>query len=70
MRVNLKVLRVRLNLNQSEMADRCGVGRAAYAAIERGDRGGSMDFWKNLQNAFSVPDEKMFALMKNEERNQ
>lgn len=69
MRVNLKVLRVRMNLNQSEMAEKCGIGRVAYSAIERGDRGGSMEFWKRLQNAFSVPDEKMFSLMRDEERN-
>ena len=69
MRVNLKVLRVRMNLNQAEMAEKCGIGRVSYAAIERGDRGGSMKFWKNLQNAFNIPDEKMFSLMKNEERN-
>ena len=69
MRVNLKVLRVKMNLNQAEMAEKCGIGRVAYSAIERGDRGGSMEFWKRLQNAFSVPDEKMFSLMRDEERN-
>lgn len=68
MRVNLKVLRVRMNLNQAEMAEKCGIGRVSYAAIERGDRGGSMKFWKNLQDAFEVKDENMYSLMKNEER--
>lgn len=68
MRVNLKVLRVRMNLNQAEMAEKCGIGRVAYSAIERGNRCGSMRFWKNLQSAFNILDEDMFALMKNEER--
>ena len=50
------------------MAEKCGIGRVAYSAIERGNRCGSMRFWKNLQSAFNILDEDMFALMKNEER--
>lgn len=66
MRLNLKLFRIKKNLTQSEFANKIGISRVAYSLIERGDRGGSFDFWVKLQNAFAVPDEEMFTLMKNE----
>ena len=66
-RHNLYVFRCDQKLNQSEMAAKCGVSRATYAMIENGKRGGSQDFWNNLQKAFSVPDEKMWQLQKLED---
>lgn len=63
MRTNLKVLRVRLNLTQDEMADKIGCARATYAAIEAGKREGRKEFWISLQKTYNIPNEKMWELI-------
>lgn len=63
-RTNLKVLRVRHNLSQQEMAERLGCTRATYAAIEVGQRNGSHRFWTAVQDKFMIPDCEMWELMK------
>lgn len=63
-RINLRVFRVSHNMTQEVFANEIGVSRAMYSLIEKGDRFGSFDFWLSLQNAFAVPDEEMFKLMK------
>ena len=68
MRTELKLFRVKRNLRQDDMAEKCGVSRVTYSFIENGKRGGSAKFWSKLQNVFSVPDEQMYGLMKIEER--
>lgn len=67
MRTNLKVFRVRLKLTQGEMAAKIGVSRVVYANVERGRNKGKEKFWNNLQKAFNVPDEEMYALMRVED---
>ncbi len=67
MRLNLKLFRVKTNLTQDEFSKKIGISRVAYSLIERGDRFGSFGFWLDLQKAFNIPDEEMFALMKCEE---
>lgn len=65
LRKKLKKLRVlTLNISQEEMADRIGVARATYAAIEKGKRRGNPYFWMKLQNAFDIPDAEMYTYMK------
>lgn len=61
-RMNLKIFRIRHNLTQSDMAQRVGYDRAAYSMIEAGARIPSLEFFMNLQEAFNVPDEEMWAL--------
>lgn len=68
MRTALKQFRVGVHLTQSEMAERTGVSRATYSFVERGERSGGAEFWRNLQTAFNVPDEQMYGLMKQDER--
>lgn len=65
-RLNLRVLRVRNNLTQEEMSKKLGVSRMTYTFIENGERIGKMQFWIALQDAFNIPDEEMFLLMKTE----
>lgn len=67
-RHNLYMFRCDKKLKQSEMAEKIGVSRTTYSFVERGVRGGTAEFWANLQNAFGVPDEQMYSLMKLEER--
>lgn len=64
MRMNLKLLRVKHNLTQQEMADAIGCQRAVYAAIEIGRMAGKETFWQSVQKAFDVPDSDMWSLMK------
>lgn len=68
MRLNLKLLRVQNNLTQEEFAEKVEVSRAMYSNIENGKANGSMGFWRNVQRAFEIPDEKMYPLMKDDER--
>lgn len=67
MRTALKQFRIGVHLNQSEFAEKLGVSRATYSYIEQGKRGGSVDFWRNLQRVFNVPDEMMYPLMRIDE---
>lgn len=67
MRTALKQFRIGVHLTQSEFAETTGVSRATYSYIERGERSGTAEFWTNLQNAFNVPDEKMWNLQKLDE---
>lgn len=64
MRTNLKLLRVKHELSQLQMAEKLGVGRTTYVAIEKGQRDGSMGFWQTVQNVFNIPDAEMWGLMK------
>lgn len=66
MRHNLKVFRVKHNLTQHEISEKIGCTRSTYSAIESGKREGRRTFWRDLQAAFHVSDEEMWALMKNE----
>lgn len=66
MRKNLKIFRVRNDLTHEEMVKKIGCTRATYSAIEAGKRDGRRTFWKDLQRAFNISDEDMWALMKNE----
>ena len=67
MRKNLKIFRVQNDLTQGGMADKIGVTRATYAAVENGIRnGGSKMVWMKLQQAFNIPDGEMWALQKDE----
>ena len=67
-RHNLYMLRCDNKLTTEEMAKRTGVSRTTYSHIENGRRGGSQTFWSAVQREFEVPDEKMYPLMRVEER--
>lgn len=63
-RKQLKLFRIARDMNQQNMAARLGFSRSQYALIERGARGGSIDFWENFQKEFHVPDADMWGLIK------
>ena len=69
MRTNLKVLRVKQNLTQEEASAAIGCSRQAYASIESGMRKGTISFWAKVQNAFNVPDEEMWGMIRDEQKN-
>jgi DNA-binding XRE family transcriptional regulator len=62
-RIKLKQLRIGLDLSQEQMADRLNVSRSQYAAIENGQRYGTLKFWRNLQETFVVPKGEVFEMM-------
>ena len=53
-RNKLRALRVLYDLNQEEMAIRCGVTRCVYSLIEQGKRKGTSEFWVKLKNEFNL----------------
>ena len=67
MRKNLKKARVIRFMTQKEVADLVGCNRVTYSMVERGERSGTHEFWKAIQNIFDVPDSEMFDLMKIDE---
>lgn len=67
MRTNLKVLRVKHQLTQAQLAEKLDVSYPTYNLIEQGKRKGSEDFWKRLQQAFNLSDAEMWQLYANKE---
>ena len=63
-RRNLIIFRAKQGLNQQEMARRIGVSRSTYSEIEKAKRNCSQSFLVKLQEAFNIPDEEMWSLMK------
>lgn len=61
-RTNLKLFRVKQGLSQQQIADKIGVMRATYSAVELGKRDARDYFWQELQRAFNIPDADMWAL--------
>ena len=62
MRTELKILRVKNHLTQSEMAKRCGTSLSTYNLIEQGKRMGSQDFWLAVQREFNLEGEEAWKL--------
>ena len=62
-RIKMKQMRIGLDLSQEQMADRLGVSRSLYAAVENGQRYGTLKFWNNLQVTFAVPKQEVFEMM-------
>lgn len=63
-RTNLKTLRTKHHLSQTEIAEKLGCGRATYSAIEKGTRHGRQYFWNEVQRVFELTDAEMWELMK------
>ena len=61
-RLKLKLLRIRLDLNQTEMAKRCKVNRATYSLIELGKQAGTANFWLNLKNEFNLSPNEVWMM--------
>ena len=62
-RIKLKQFRVGLDLSQEQMADSLDVSRSMYAAIENGQRYGTLKFWKTLEITHNVPKAEVYEMM-------
>ena len=62
-RIKLKQLRVALDLSQEQMAESLDVSRSMYAAIENGQRYGTLKFWKTLEVTHNVPKAEVYEMM-------
>jgi DNA-binding XRE family transcriptional regulator len=62
-RIKLKQFRIGLDLSQEQMADSLGVSRSMYAAIENGQRYGTLKFWKNLEVTHNVSPADVYEMM-------
>lgn len=67
MRTELKVLRVKQRLTQAQCAEKIGVGRGLYAAIENGSRNGTLAFWQKFKTAFGIPENEIWRYTQNDE---
>ena len=63
-RLALKQFRVGLDMNQQAFADGMGYNRGFYGKVDNGQQNGTLEFWGALQKAYSVPDSKMWELMR------
>lgn len=61
-RHNLKLLRVKHNLTQQQLADQLGVSVSTYNLVENGQRRGSQDFWLKLQNLLHLEDGEVWQV--------
>ena len=62
-RIKLKQLRVGLDLSQEQMAETLDVSRSMYAAIENGQRYGTLRFWEKLRITHNVSKESVYEMM-------
>lgn len=63
-REKLKQLRKSHGLTQEEMAEKCNCTRVTYAKVENGERDPFPRFWKNLKQAFNIPESEMYSYQK------
>ena len=60
----LKVLRVKHDLTQKEMADKLAVSLTTYSFIENGKSKGKVEFWQRVKEEFHVTAEDLLNMMK------
>ena len=65
MRTELKVLRIKNHLTQTQLAEKLGVSYATYNLVEQGKRKGSVEFWGKVQQVFNLTDADMWQLYAN-----
>jgi DNA-binding XRE family transcriptional regulator len=54
-------------MTQAQCAEKIGVGRALYAAVENGSRNGTLAFWEKFKNAFDIPESEIWRYTQNDE---
>lgn len=64
MRTDLKILRIKHNLTQTDIAQKLGVSKSTYNLVEQGKRNGSKKFWLAVQNLFELGDAEVWKLQK------
>lgn len=66
MQYTFKEFRENLNLTQIEMSKSINYSLAYIKKIEAGERKGSIDFWKKIQNVYNVKNDDIWRLIKND----
>lgn len=64
-RKNLKLLRIKHDLTQEELAKALNISLSSYNLIENGERNGSIVFWNSLQDFFKLTGEEIWNLQNN-----
>ncbi len=64
-RKNLKLLRIKHDLTQEELAKALNISLSSYNLIENGERNGSIIFWNSLQEYFKLTGEEIWNLQNN-----
>lgn len=59
----LKILRIKNNLTQKDVAEALGISVAAYSLIENGKRKGSIENWSKLQKVFNLKGDETWELL-------
>ena len=59
----LKILRIKNNLTQKDVAEALGISVAAYSLIENGKRKGSIENWSKLQKVFKLKGDETWELL-------
>lgn len=67
MRTELKCFRVKQKMTQAQFAEKIGVGRALYGAIENGARNGTLAFWEKFKTTFDIPESEIWRYTQNDE---
>lgn len=63
MNKELKILRVKNELTQEQMAKKLGLSHPNYQMIESGKRKGKISFWKKVYETFEVSAEEIVKIM-------
>lgn len=61
-RRELKILRVKHDLTQQQLADELGINVGTYNLIENGKSNGSRKIWLKLQELFNLGDAEVWKL--------
>ena len=61
----LRLLRFNNGLSQEQTAAKIGFNAQYFSRVERGMIDGSVEFWRNLKNAFNLSDSEIWALIEN-----
>ena len=62
----MKILRINHHMTQADVAEKIGISLSAYNLIENSKRVGSIETWEKIQKLFSLSDNEMLSLMKDE----
>ena len=66
-RLNLKSLRVKLGLTQSDMAKKFCVSLSTYISIENGKNDGKLSFWNLIQQDQNLTGDELCELQKKQQ---
>lgn len=53
-------------MTQAQFAEKLGVSRAMYSAVENGTRIGTLVFWENFSRICEIPEGELWKYTKND----